>query len=149
MTRQLITVLFLLTLLPVEGTFGQEPKSTPSHKHDDASDPVIERTLVWLGHIDNGRYAQSWRDASAGFKNAVTEADWEKALKSVRAPLGTLVKRQLQHRQQTSTLPGAPKGDYVVMQFATGFSRKKSAIETVTFARETDGAWRASGYFIK
>lgn len=149
MTRQSISTLFLLILLPFQATFGQESKSISVSTHDETRDPVAAATLAWLGGIDDGHYAQSWRNASAGFKNAVSEADWQKALKSVRVPLGALVKRQLQHRQQTPELPGAPKGDYVVMQFATEFARKKSAIETVTFVRESDGVWRATGYFIK
>ncbi|AHF93460.1 hypothetical protein OPIT5_27935 [Opitutaceae bacterium TAV5] len=148
-TKTLIATLILLAALPSGKAFAQEQQPSPAPVRDDASDPVVEKALAWLGDIDSGRYAQSWRNTSAGFQNAVTETDWEKALKSVRAPLGTLAKRQLQHCQQTSTLPGAPKGDYVVMQFATEFSRKKSAVETVTFSRESDGAWRASGYFIK
>jgi hypothetical protein len=46
-------------------------------------------------------------------------------------------------------LPGAPDGQYVVMQFETSFANKKSAIETVTFMLEKDGQWKSAGYFIK
>jgi hypothetical protein len=46
-------------------------------------------------------------------------------------------------------LPGAPDGEYVVIQFETSFENKKSAIETVTPMIEINGGWRVSGYFIK
>jgi len=46
-------------------------------------------------------------------------------------------------------MPGAPDGQYVLMQFETSFTNKKSAVETITFMLEKDGQWRAAGYFIK
>jgi hypothetical protein len=46
-------------------------------------------------------------------------------------------------------LPGAPAGQYVVMQFDSSFANKHSAVETVTFMLEEGGQWRAAGYFIK
>jgi hypothetical protein len=47
------------------------------------------------------------------------------------------------------TLPGAPDGKYVVIQFESSFSNKKAAIETVTLMMDSDVKWRVSGYFIK
>ena len=48
-----------------------------------------------------------------------------------------------------STLPGAPYGEYIVMQFHTSFANLNRATETVTFSPEKNGQWRASGYNIK
>ncbi|MBM4320898.1 MAG: DUF4019 domain-containing protein, partial [Deltaproteobacteria bacterium] len=50
-------------------------------------------------------------------------------------------------RYQTS-LPGAPDGEYVVIQFESSFENKRSAIETITPMLDS-GKWRVSGYFIK
>ena len=57
--------------------------------------------------------------------------------------------RELLSAQHMTSLPGAPDGDYVVIQFKTSFANKKSAVETVTPMLEKDGVWRVSGYFIK
>jgi len=38
-------------------------------------------------------------------------------------------------------LPGAPEGQYVVMQFETSFANKKSAIETSRSCRKKDDQW--------
>jgi hypothetical protein len=38
---------------------------------------------------------------------------------------------------------------YMVIQFATLFENKKTAIETVTPMLDNDVEWRVSGYFIK
>jgi hypothetical protein len=46
-------------------------------------------------------------------------------------------------------LPGAPDGEYVVIQYETSFEKKAFAIETVTPSFEKDGIWRVSGYYIE
>jgi hypothetical protein len=56
--------------------------------------------------------------------------------------------RQTTARFVTS-LPGAPDGRYVVIQYKTSFENKSSATETVTPMLDRDQKWRVSGYFIK
>jgi hypothetical protein len=46
-------------------------------------------------------------------------------------------------------MPGAPDGEYVVVQYETEFERKASAVETITPERDKSGTWRVSGYYIK
>lgn len=46
-------------------------------------------------------------------------------------------------------LPGAPKGDYVVIVYDTVFADKAGAIETITPMRDSDGKWKVSGYFVR
>ena len=66
---------------------------------------------------------------------------------SVRDPLGGVQSRNLKSGAYTTSLPGAPDGEYVVLQFETVFEHKASAIETVTPMLD-DGEWRVSGYFV-
>jgi hypothetical protein len=103
----------------------------------------------WLAQIDSGNYAKSWKEASAYFRGALTEKAWTDALIGTRKPLGKLVSRKLTKAQNARSLPGAPDGNYVVMQFDTSFINKKDAVETVTFMQEKDGKWKAAGYYIK
>jgi hypothetical protein len=111
---------------------------------------VVVAARAWLASIDDGRYAESWDHASALFREApLTREKWVAALESVRRPLGDLVFRTVNATRLVSTLPGAPAGRYVVMQFDASFAEDKSAVETVTFMQEKDGQWRAAGYFIK
>jgi hypothetical protein len=70
-------------------------------------------------------------------------------MKSTRAPLGAVRTRKLKSATYTKTLPGAPDGEYVVIQYDTSFENKKSAVETITPMLDKDGKWRVSGYFIK
>ena len=109
---------------------------------------AVEPAQAWLREIDNGSYAQSWTEAAPYFQSAITSEKWAEALQQVRKPLGLLVSRKLKSAQEMSSLPGAPDGRYLVMQFDTSYTNKKSAVETVTFMQEKDGQWRAAGYYI-
>lgn len=103
----------------------------------------------WLALVDAGKYGESWKAASGYFKIAVPQGQWEQSLKAVRSPLGKLVSRKLLSKTYMTSLPGAPDGEYLVIQFETSFQNKKSAIETITPMKEKDGKWRVSGYYIK
>ena len=111
-----------------------------------AGETAAER---WLGIVDEGNYGESWKEAATLFRQAITQERWEQALQGVRKPLGKLISRQITSRTYTTTLPGAPDGEYVVLKFETSFERKKSAVETVTSTLDKDGQWRVAGYFIK
>jgi hypothetical protein len=96
-----------------------------------------------------GRYAESWEEAAKLFRGAMKKEDWKKSLTDVRTPLGKRITRKLLAKKYTTTLPGAPDGKYVVIQYETSFENKKTAIETITPMLDEDGRWRVSGYFIK
>ncbi|HVC19819.1 MAG TPA: DUF4019 domain-containing protein [Vicinamibacterales bacterium] len=104
---------------------------------------------AWLRLVDQGRYGQSWRIASALFKRAVTQDGWQRAMEQIRAPLGPVARRRPFRTTATTSLPGVPDGHYVVLQYRTSFAHKASALETVTCVQEADGAWRVAGYFIR
>ncbi len=103
----------------------------------------------WLALVDQGKYAESWETAANYFKNVVSEKRWLESMKGARQPLGKLVSRRFKSATFTTSLPGAPDGQYVVIQYATSFENKASAVETVTPMRDPDQQWRVSGYFIK
>ena len=103
----------------------------------------------WLRLLDAGQYAASWRAAAKSFQMAISPEDWEKAVRRARAPLGAVTSRTLAESRHTTTLAGAPDGEYMVSVFATSFEHKASARETVTAAQQADGSWRVAGYYIK
>jgi hypothetical protein len=115
----------------------------------DKEKAAITAAEQWLSLVDSGSYQQSWSKAAAYFRNAITEEKWVQSLRAVRTPLGRLISRKVKSAAYKTSLPGAPDGEYVVIQFETSFENKKSAIETVTPMLEKDGTWRVSGYYIK
>ena len=103
----------------------------------------------WLSLVDSGKYAESWKTAAMYFQNAIKVEQWEQSLSAVRKPLGDVVSRKVKSAKFTKSVPGAPDGEYVILQFTTSFTNKKDAIETVTPMLDKSGAWKVSGYFIK
>lgn len=103
--------------------------------------------LAWLVLVDQKKYKESWRQASKIFQSGVTAAEWEAQVKRVRDMVGELDSRKFKSAQATKTLPGAPDGDYVVLQFDASFTQKAAAVETVVMSQE--GTWKVAGYFIR
>ena len=113
-------------------------------------DPAAERAaLDWLALTDEGDAEGSWNSSASLFRRAVSLDKWTESLERARGPLGRLVNREVDSARVATELPGAPDGEYVVFQFKTAFEHKRSAVETVTPMRDTDGVWRVSGYFIR
>ena len=122
----------------------------PALVADEASEKAaVAAAGSWLTLVDAGRYADSWKQASALFQKQLTPEQWNQALHSARTPLGALRLRKLASARYLTSLPGAPDGEYVVIQYETDFENKKGAIETITPMKEKDGSWKVSGYFIK
>ena len=120
-------------------------KAAPHGKSVDAR----KSATSWLALVDEGKYGESWDAAASLFRIAVTREKWATAAGAVRGPLGKLVSRKLKSAQHETKLPGAPDGEYVVLQFATTFEKKAAAVETVTPMLDTDGTWKVSGYFVR
>ena len=135
-------VALILTIILALGlsAFAQE------NEKKEAAEAVA---ATWLKVVDSGSYAQSWEETASGFKAAVTRPQWEQAMRANRAPLGAVQSRKLLSATYTTQLPGAPDGEYVVLQYDASFAHKKTAIETVTPVMDKDGKWRVSGYYIK
>lgn len=110
---------------------------------------AIDAAQSWLAFIDKEDYAKSWQETSSLFKTAVSEDQMKQAIHSARKPLGKLISRELKNAVYTTSIPGGPDGEYVVIEFQTSFKNKKSATETVTPMLDRDGVWRVSGYFIR
>ena len=115
---------------------------------DDEKD-ALQAAEEWLMLIDASDFGASWDNAAALFKKAITKEQWEKAILPIKSAMGDLISRKVKSVKYTDSLPGAPDGEYVVIQFLTSFTNKKSAIETVTPMKDPDGKWRVSGYYIK
>ena len=115
----------------------------------EAIETAIKAAESWLADVDAGDYARSWEQSAELFREAVTPEQWDQALSASRKPLGSLTSREVKTTQYETSLPGAPDGEYVIIQFTTSFTNKNSATETVTPMKDPDGVWRVSGYYIK
>jgi hypothetical protein len=113
------------------------------------TDPAVQAAESWLAIVDGADYGRSWTEAAAYFRGAVPREQWEGQIAGVRGPLGAVQSRTVRSATPATTLPGAPDGSYVVIEFETSFANKANAIETVTPMQEQDGTWRVSGYYVR
>ncbi|WP_027863573.1 DUF4019 domain-containing protein [Massilia alkalitolerans] len=103
---------------------------------------------AWLPLVDGGDYAASWSRTAASFRSLVTQQQWNEAMRKTRAPYGAVRSRSFLRAHHTTSLPNAPAGEYVVIQYQTEFANK-AGVETVVPMREPDGSWKVSGYYIR
>lgn len=124
-----------------------------------ADDAVKKQALTaakaWLMIIDKGQYEKCWSESSELIQKNVKQNDWANAIQQARKPLGKVVNRAVKMSQYTTSLPGAPQGEYVVIQFQTTFKNRPSAIETVTMRADSGSQedekqknWAGAGYYI-
>jgi hypothetical protein len=140
MVRKTAFVALAVIILAAFAGMAQQP---------DKEEAAVAAAEKWLGLVDAGNYKDSWKEASSLFKGSVKEDQWAQAMDSGRKPFGKLISRKVSKTTYMTSLPGAPDGQYVVIQFDTSFENKKAAIETVTPMMDKDGQWRVSGYYIK
>lgn len=110
---------------------------------------ALRAARAWLAIVDAGNYEESWKTVAGYFRNAVSKEQWRQAMEGIRRPLGNALTREIMGKTFVTELPGAPDGQYVVIQFNTSFENKRNAVETVTPMLEDDGSWLVAGYFIK
>lgn len=122
---------------------------TPVFANATAEQAAISAAGAWLNLVDQGRYSDSWQQAASLFQATVNKEQWATSLQAIRQSLGKVISRKLNKKHYTQTMPGAPDGEYVELEFYTVFEKKKNAVETVTPMLNSDGQWKVSGYYIR
>lgn len=140
MRSSLLTILFLAAVWPAPPAAADEAA---------ALDAARSATLEWLALADAGRADATWDAAAPLFQAAVSREDWARSLGAARDPLGELRARQESSSGYSTTLPGVPDGEYVVLKFDSSFDNKARAVETVTAMKVPGGGWAVAGYFIR
>jgi hypothetical protein len=103
---------------------------------------------TWLKLLDSGQYAETWQTASPLFHTAITQDGWIALLKGGVPVFGKVTSRKLKEATFSRILPGAPDGQYVVIQYQTTFANMKEATEQMAMVSEA-GTWKVCGYHIK
>jgi hypothetical protein len=121
---------------------------------DDDINPAIKKQVVdsaeaWLKMIDNGNYKQSWEYTAEFFKKTVSKEQWIKSLQSLRKPLGKLLSRNLESNDYPPSLPNAPDGEYMMLQFSSSFKNKKATNEALLLFLDNNGKWQVCGYSVQ
>jgi hypothetical protein len=89
------------------------------------------------------------RTPNQPLRRALSKEDWANTAKEAREPLGKLKTRKHKFSQYKENLPGAPPGEYVLLQYESSFEGLEKASEIFTLLLEKDGKWRVVGYFVR
>lgn len=133
----------LILILTVLGLFFTAGSLFANEKAEKAA---LSSSAKWLSWVDDGDYGKSWERAAVIFRGMVTKVEWQTRLNTFRKPLGKVSERTVKSKQYTKTLPDAPEGEYVVIEYETVFANRQTVPETVVTVLEKDGKWRIAGY---
>jgi hypothetical protein len=122
--------------------------SAPAIASPDALTSDVATANVWLEQLDAKSWNESWKGTGKLFQSNLTQEQWAKTAQAVRDPLGAVISRHILGVTKTTTLPGAPDGEYGVLTYSAAFTNKASAVETVVLIRDGE-QWKIVGYFIR
>jgi hypothetical protein len=121
----------------------------PAPAQDGAIEEAKTAARAWLLLQDRHDFDASWKTAGEPLRAAVAQKEWTAKWSVTLGPLGSVGSRGLKSAEYTTTLPGSPDGEYVVLKFDTAFANKQATVETVILRKEPDGLWRVSGYYLR
>jgi hypothetical protein len=134
------------TSLP-QGPAAVDSDTQPTLDDDKATIAAGEK---WLALLDAGKFGAAWDVSSAHLKSVVTRQKWVTEIGKARKPFGKLETRKAERFARAHSLPGAPEGDYSIVEFESKYANGKRATEQVIWMFEANSkAWRVSGYFIR
>ena len=110
---------------------------------EDAARKAAEK---WLALLDEAKYPDARKQASKHSRPQISADEWHAQLKDMREAAGSLKSRNFTSAKASKTHPGAPDGDYMILEYATAFDKKSKAAEVVVLSRE--GGWKIAGYSI-
>ena len=129
----------------VAGHWVLDPQEPEGMQPDAASARVA--VDEWLSLIDAGSTAEAYDMAASLLKEKVTRDEFVAAYQEARSLLGTVRSRVFRSATLTDTLPGAPPGVYVVVEFDADYERKENALERVTTVDQAK-VWRVAGHWV-
>jgi Protein of unknown function (DUF4019) len=106
------------------------------------------QALGFLGYLDHGRFADSYAYTGMLIRGQLDREAFASQVEKDRAGTGTIQSRELVDASYTTTLAGAPEGQYVVLRYHSSFANRPDTVETLTLAF-AKGYWRVSGWYIK
>jgi tRNA A-37 threonylcarbamoyl transferase component Bud32 len=98
---------------------------------------------VWLALMDEGDYARSWETAAPYFQRSISKEEWIVRLEKIRRPLGEVLSRKIISIKPTVV------GSRYEAKYESSFEGLLAATETVIYAKQPNGEWRAIGYLIR
>ena len=145
-------VIFLTALLLLAGctiqlnTDGDRDRSATGRAGTQQEQAALRQAAERiLGQLDREEWQSSWSDAASTLKDVADLDAFTTGVKATRVAFGQPTSRRLKGFNFTTSIDGAPPGDYGIAFFSTTFSRADDVDEHVVLRRE-EGSWRLAGY---
>jgi hypothetical protein len=129
----------------------QAPPTAPPPDQPTLGDDkdTIEAGQKWLALIDAEKADVAWDVASKQLQSVVKRDKFAAEMRQVRKPLGKLESRTAVKFARSHELPGAPAGDYAIIEFDAKFTNGKHLAEQLIWALEDRDVWRVAGYYYR
>ena len=101
----------------------------------------------YLTLLDRGQNEEVWHQSAIIFKESVTLDAWLKQAEQLKKRLGKAKTRMQRDAIGQQDPANHPPGEYVMMNFETGFENDE-VLETLVLFRQ-DQKWLLAGYFLK
>lgn len=142
--------------LPTFGAIASEkfPTNTATEASSNKQDAEMAAWMIeaaraaqeYVNLIDQGKYADSWKQGAKLFQRTISQPEWATALNMVRGKLGAVKSRTVKDQRPAWDPKGLPKGPYMVVEYNTSFEKVPNSGEVLTLMREQDGVWRVLTY---
>ena len=148
--RGIIIVLACVVLVPAfaQQAPGPQPADPGVDPHVAEEQAAERQALGFLGYLDHGRFADSYAYTGMLIRSQLDREAFASQVEKARAGTGVVQSRELIDAGYTTTVPGAPEGQYVVLHYHSSFANRPDTVETLTLAF-AKGYWRVSGWYIK
>lgn len=124
---------------------GTQQENDP-HAADELA--AQRQALGFLNYLDQGRFADSYAYTGMLIRAQLDRDAFTAQIQKTRAGTGALQSRELIDASYTTTVSGAPEGQYVVLHYHASFANRPDAVETL-YLTLAKGYWRVVGYNIK
>jgi len=108
---------------------------------------ATQQAAAWLGALDLGHYDEGWNGLATVMQAGTTAQEWSNDIRGPRELLGKPIGRQLQRAEFSTTVRGAPTGQYVTATYLSAFADAPAVLETVLLSLD-DGRWSVAGYSV-
>ena len=150
-----VIALFLLVGLTLPGCQSPETENdaagaTKAQSNKQAVEAAKHAAQEWLTLFDDGQYQTTWEHASSFFQSKIGAEQWAARItqsKQRRPVLDSLQSRSVAAARYTTSLPDAPDGEYVVVQYKATYADEQW-VDMVTLKKESD-EWKVAGYVTK
>jgi Protein of unknown function (DUF4019) len=124
----------------------QAPPQADPHAAEELA--AQRQAMGFLGYLDDGRFADSYAYTGMLLRAQADRELFTSQIQKARAGTGALQARELIDASYSTSVEGAPEGQYVILHYHSNFAGRPDTVETITLAM-AKGYWRVDGYYIK